>query len=72
MIDKNEYPQTAELELRCVNMLADLWAPRARRARRPGYSTTGSSEACMLGGMALKRRWRARRQAAGLKRGPSC
>ena len=25
MIDKDEYPQTAELERRCVNMLADLW-----------------------------------------------
>src|SRR5262245_42911824 len=25
MIDKDEYPQTAELEMRCLNMLADLW-----------------------------------------------
>ena len=25
MIDKDEYPQTAELEERCVHMLADLW-----------------------------------------------
>lgn len=24
-IDKSEYPQTAELENRCVNILADLW-----------------------------------------------
>ena len=30
MIDKDEYPQTAELERRCVAMLADLWhAPDA-------------------------------------------
>ena len=65
MIDKDEYPQTAEIELRCVNMLADLWnAPDARNT--VGTSTTGSSEACMLGGMALLRQWRARRRAAGL------
>ncbi len=25
MIDKEEYPQTAEIESRCVHMLADLW-----------------------------------------------
>ncbi len=25
MIDKDEYPQTAEIEARCVHMLADLW-----------------------------------------------
>ncbi len=63
MIDKDEYPQTSELERRCVSILADLWhAPAGRGA--PGCSTTGSSEACMLGGMALLWRWRARRGAA--------
>ncbi|MFF0161908.1 glutamate decarboxylase [Streptomyces sp. NPDC005263] len=61
MIDKDEYPRTAELERRCVAMLADLWnAPDPSAAM--GCSTTGSSEACMLAGMALKRRW-ARRNA---------
>ncbi|KFU78935.1 glutamate decarboxylase [Amycolatopsis lurida] len=56
MIDKDEYPQTAELERRCVNILADLWhAPDP--AAIMGCSTTGSSEACMLAGMAMKRRW---------------
>jgi glutamate decarboxylase len=60
MIDKDEYPQTAEFEQRCVNILADLWhAPDP--AAVIGCSTTGSSEACMLAGMALKRRWAARR-----------
>ncbi len=64
MIDKDEYPQTAELERRCVNILAGLWnAPEEGGAT--GCSTTGSSEACMLGGLALKWRWRQRRQAAG-------
>ncbi|MET8101481.1 glutamate decarboxylase [Streptomyces sp. NPDC005236] len=56
MIDKDEYPRTAELERRCVAMLADLWnAPDP--SATVGCSTTGSSEACMLAGMALKRRW---------------
>jgi glutamate decarboxylase len=64
MIDKDEYPQTAELERRCVSILAHLWnAPDAEKTI--GCSTTGSSEACMLGGMALKRRWAKRRGAAG-------
>ena len=65
MIDKDEYPQTAEIERRCVNILSNLWnSPSGGTAT--GCSTTGSSEACMLGGMALLWRWRARRQAAGL------
>jgi glutamate decarboxylase len=56
MIDKDEYPQTAELEMRCVDMISRLWhAPAPNDA--PGCSTTGSSEAAMLGGLALKRRW---------------
>ena len=63
MIDKDEYPQTAELEHRCVNILGSLW--NAPHGAAIGCSTTGSSEACMLGGMALLWRWRARRKAAG-------
>jgi glutamate decarboxylase len=62
LIDKDEYPQTAELEGRCVRMLADLWhAP----GEAIGCSTVGSSEAAMLGGMAAKWRWRERQRAAG-------
>jgi glutamate decarboxylase len=64
MIDKDEYPQTAEIESRCVNMLGRLWhAPDIDEAT--GCSTTGSSEAAMLGGLALKRRWQHARTAAG-------
>jgi len=64
MIDKDEYPQTAEIESRCVEIIADLWnAPPSDRAT--GCSTTGSSEAVMLGGLALKWRWRERMRAAG-------
>jgi len=64
MIDKDEYPQTAEIEKRCVNILADLWhAPG--KGDGVGTSTIGSSEACMLGGMAMKWRWREQRRNAG-------
>jgi glutamate decarboxylase len=64
MIDKDEYPQTAELEVRCVNMLSRLWhAPAGDQAT--GCSTTGSSEAAMLGGLALKRRWQQQRARDG-------
>jgi glutamate decarboxylase len=76
MIDKDEYPQTAEFERRCVAILADLWhAPEP--ADVIGCSTTGSSEACMLAGMALKRRWAARQppgraRRSGRRRWPGC
>jgi glutamate decarboxylase len=64
MIDKDEYPQTAAIEARCVNILADLWnSPEHESAT--GCSTTGSSEAAMLSGMALKWKWRDRMHAAG-------
>jgi glutamate decarboxylase len=68
IIDKDEYPQSAEIERRCVNILANLWNAPAPTggADAVGCSTTGSSEAAMLAGMALKWRWRARREAAGL------
>ncbi len=63
MIDKDEYPQTADIESRCVQILADLW--NCASDDTIGCSTTGSSEAAMLGGLALKRRWRQRREAEG-------
>jgi glutamate decarboxylase len=64
MIDKDEYPQTAELEMRCVHMLAQLWNSPSPETTM-GASTVGSSEACMLGGLALKWRWREKMQMAG-------
>ena len=64
MVDKDEYTHTAELEMRCVNTLSRLWnAPDADQAT--WCSTTGSSEAAMLGGLALKRLWQKRRAEAG-------
>jgi glutamate decarboxylase len=64
IIDKDEYPQTAAIESRCVNILADLWHADLDE-EATGCSTTGSSEAAMLAGLALKWRWRERMRAAG-------
>jgi glutamate decarboxylase len=61
-IDHAEYPRTAEIEQRCIRMLADLFhAP----GKTTGARTQGSSEAIMLGGLSLKWNWRKRREAAG-------
>jgi glutamate decarboxylase len=65
MIDKDEYPATAEIERRCVNIVADLFHAQPHETA-VGVSTIGSSEAVMLAGLALKWRWRDRRRAAGL------
>ena len=65
MIDKDEYPATAEMERRCVNIVADLFHAQSHESP-VGVSTIGSSEAVMLAGLALKWRWRARRTTAGL------
>jgi glutamate decarboxylase len=64
LVDRDEYPQTAELERRCVSILANLWHAK-RGERATGCSTTGSSEGCMLGGLALKWRWREGRRRDG-------
>jgi glutamate decarboxylase len=70
MIDKDEYPATAAIEQRCVCMVADLFHAENLRDDDPasaiGVSTIGSSEAVMLGGLALKWRWR---QRVGPKKG---
>ena len=61
-IDHAEYPQTAEIEQRCIRMLANLFhAP----GETTGTRTQGSSEAIMLGALSLKWKWRARREAEG-------
>ena len=64
IIDKNEYPETDEVEERCLRIIADLWnAPDPDQA--VGTSTTGSSEACMLGGLVMRWHWRQQRLATG-------
>jgi glutamate decarboxylase len=61
-IDHAEYPRTAEIEQRCIRMLADLFhAP----GETTGARTQGSSEAIMLGALSLKWKWRQRRERAG-------
>ena len=61
-IDHAEYPQTAEIEQRCIRMLANLFhAP----GETTGARTQGSSEAIMLGALSLKWKWRQRREKAG-------
>src|SRR4051812_20823479 len=61
-IDHAEYPQTAEIEQRCIRMLANLFhAP----GETTGARTQGSSEAIMLGALSLKWKWRERQEAAG-------
>ena len=64
-IDKEEYPQSAAISIRCVNMVADLWNAPKIDGNATGTNTIGSSEACMLGGMAMKWRWRTKRKAEG-------
>lgn len=63
-IDYEEYPQSADIQARCVNMIADLFnAPSEDTA--VGTSAVGSSEAIMLAVLAMKRKWKTRRQAEG-------
>ncbi len=67
-IDYEEYPQTAEIQNRCVNMIARLYnAPEGQSedANAMGTSTIGSSEAIMLAVLAMKKRWANKRKAAG-------
>ena len=64
-IDKEEYPQSAAISLKCVNMVADLWNAPKSGGHATGTNTIGSSEACMLGGMGMKWRWRKKMQALG-------
>jgi glutamate decarboxylase len=59
MIDKDEYPATAAMERRCVQIVCELF--HAEPGEPTGASTIGSSEAVMLAGLALKWRWRQRR-----------
>ncbi|MFI8932209.1 glutamate decarboxylase [Streptomyces sp. NPDC053474] len=64
LMDHDQYPQTADIETRCVNILTNLW--NDPDGVGVGCSTAGSSEAAMLAGLAMKFSWRNRRRAAGL------
>ncbi|GAA6017529.1 hypothetical protein JCM11491_006855 [Sporobolomyces phaffii] len=65
LIDSDEYPATTLLHSRCVSMLARLWHADDQEESATGTATTGSSEAIALGGLAMKKRWQAKRKAEG-------
>ncbi|KAF3092585.1 glutamate decarboxylase gad1, variant 2 [Orbilia oligospora] len=66
-IDYEEYPQSAEIQNRCVNMIGKLFhAPTHEEEEHSiGTSTVGSSEAIMLATLAMKKKWANERKAAG-------
>ncbi|PVF94473.1 glutamate decarboxylase [Serendipita vermifera] len=64
LVDFDEYPATQAIHTRCISILADLWSvPKGCKAI--GTATTGSSEAIMLGGLTMKKRWQEKMKAAG-------
>ncbi|KAJ3572243.1 hypothetical protein NP233_g3221 [Leucocoprinus birnbaumii] len=64
IVDLEEYPAAGIIHNRCISMIADLWkAPKD--AKVIGTATAGSSEAILLGGLAMKKRWQEARKAAG-------
>ena len=64
-IDETEYPRVAVMAARCVNIMANLWNSPEQAQWKAGALAIGSSEACMLGGVAAWLRWRAKRKAQG-------
>lgn len=64
-IDETEYPRVAVMCGRCINILANLWHSPEKNMWKAGAVGIGSSEACMLGGVAAWLRWRARRKSEG-------
>ena len=64
-IDETEYPRVAVMCGRCINMVANMWNSPEKSEWKTGAVGIGSSEACMLGGVAAWLRWRERRKAEG-------
>ena len=64
-IDETEYPRVAVMCGRCINMVANMWNTPEKSEWKTGAVGIGSSEACMLGGVAAWLRWRERRKAEG-------
>jgi glutamate decarboxylase len=64
-IDETEYPRVAVMCGRCINMVANMWNSPEDAEWKTGAVGIGSSEACMLGGVAAWLRWRERRKAQG-------
>jgi glutamate decarboxylase len=66
LADNDEYPAMLHLHQRCVSMLGNLWGAAGNGVQAIGTATTGSSEAILLGGLAMKRRWYEKQQAKGI------
>jgi len=64
-IDETEYPRIAVMNAKCINIMASLWNSPEQEKWKTGALAIGSSEACMLGGVAAWLRWRKKRQAQG-------
>lgn len=64
LADADEYPALMSLHARCVSMISNMWHAK-QGEDAVGTATTGSSEAIMLGGLAMKRRWQEKRRAEG-------
>ena len=64
-IDETEYPRVAVINGKCINILANLWNTPEKRKWKTGAVGIGSSEACMLGGIAAWLRWKKRRKEQG-------
>ena len=64
-IDETEYPRVAVMCGRCINMVANMWHTPEEGEWKTGAVGIGSSEACMLGGVAAWLRWRERRKKEG-------
>ncbi len=64
-IDETEYPRIAVMCQKCINILANLWNTPETNKWKAGALGIGSSEACMLGGLAALKRWKERRKKAG-------
>lgn len=64
-IDETEYPRIAVMNAKCINIMANLWNTPEESKWKTGALAVGSSEACMLGGVAALFRWQKRRKAAG-------
>jgi glutamate decarboxylase len=64
-IDETEYPRIAVMNGKCINIVANLWNSPEKDTWKTVALAIGSSEACMLGGVAAWLRWRKKRQAQG-------
>ena len=64
-IDQTEYPRVAVMCGRCINIISHLWNSPEKGEWKTGALGIGSSEACMLGGVAALLRWKAKRKKEG-------